>query len=76
MEQAYTPITLRKQQRKWLPQLFMSSNDLTFLSVLGYSVCPIGHLAENDELNQFVFYLLFCFTVGMHVSAYANAEIF
>ena len=37
MEQAYIPINLRKQQRKWLPQLFMSSNDLTFLPVLGYS---------------------------------------
>ena len=37
MGQVYTPITLRKQQRKWLPQLFMSSNNLTFLPMLGYS---------------------------------------
>ena len=37
MEQVYTPKALRKQQRKWLPQLFMSSNSLTFLLGFGYS---------------------------------------
>jgi len=54
----------------------MSANDLTFLPVLGYSSwCPIGHLADNDEPNQQVFYLLLLIIVGVHISDDENAEI-